>query len=503
MKKIFIVDDDAIITKVYRDMFEIEGYAVDSAADGEIAMDKLKSMRPDLVLLDLFLPKIPGIVILRHIRGEESTKTVPVIVFSNAYLAKMVEAAWKAGASSCLTKSDCTPEQLLETVQAAIGPGEPPPAPPPAAESPTPPATPEARTKAPDPAPPVAPASASAKPATPAAPSTAPAPAPPAPPPRTPAIPEPPAAVPPKPPAQSLPAATPSNEQPAPLPSPAPQFQTAAPTAPAPTLQHAPTPLRTAAPPAPTPLAPSPFSVADGSATPNPARNMYPEPPPPFPPEPPPQGYPPNQPQQQMPGQPQFGQSMMPPGYQQGYPQQQGMPGMPQQMQGMQSQVSRSKQVIHNLLRDSHRDKDPWRPDQAMEGCSLSNPPWDTPHNRAACPCSSTVTVSPAKACRSKCRVLSMDFQGLRSVMDNPFSPCSQPNNRWATASKRQCKATHSLSNPKASDREATDNALACSRDFSPAAHLAWSRRSVPTAAVPWRSRPSCARASSAPPRNS
>ncbi len=127
MKKIFIVDDDAIITKVYQDMFEMEGYAVESASDGEGALERLKTLRPDLVLLDLFLPKVPGIVVLRAIRGEEATKAVPVIVFSNAYLAKMVEAAWAAGASNCLTKSDCSPEQLLEAVQSAIGPGEAPP----------------------------------------------------------------------------------------------------------------------------------------------------------------------------------------------------------------------------------------------------------------------------------------------------------------------------------------------------------------------------------------
>ena len=343
MKKIFIVDDDAIITKVYQDMFEMEGYAVESASDGEIAMEKLKTMRPDLVLLDLFLPKVPGIVVLRNIRTGETTKDVPVIVFSNAYLAKMVEAAWKAGASNCLTKSDCTPEQLLEAVQGAIGPGAPGPnpgiAPPPATQALPNPAEPtetapeavppgggsDERTVAPEALVEPSEESPESRPAEDAALSFSEA------------------EVPPSPPSTEPQAALPD---PTPLPTfnPAPGPVSGAEGEPVPEVGAAPVsitkpvsqaPLTVEAPAFAPARDRSPGVPAAPASTPSPARPMFPDPQNQPPPEPPPQGYPPNQP---MPGMPQPGQPMAPPGYPPGYPQHQPMPGMqpgmPQQPMG-------------------------------------------------------------------------------------------------------------------------------------------------------------------------
>jgi CheY-like chemotaxis protein len=127
MKRIFIVDDDVITTNVYKAMFEGEGFYVDTAADGEIARDMLKTLRPDVVLLDLILPKVHGVEVLRYIRSEPAIKAVPVVVFSNAYLASMVKAAWAAGANMSLTKANCTPERLLEAIRTAMA-GSPTPA---------------------------------------------------------------------------------------------------------------------------------------------------------------------------------------------------------------------------------------------------------------------------------------------------------------------------------------------------------------------------------------
>src|SRR5258706_16052088 len=98
MKKLLIVDDDLTTTKIYQSMFEGAGFQVECAGDGESAIATLKKSRPDAVLLDLILPKIHGIEVLRFIRAEPALKTLPVIVFSNAYLASMIKAAWQAGA---------------------------------------------------------------------------------------------------------------------------------------------------------------------------------------------------------------------------------------------------------------------------------------------------------------------------------------------------------------------------------------------------------------------
>src|ERR1041384_4263767 len=124
MKKLLIVDDDVTTPRIYQTMFEEAGVETECALDGESAIAILKEKRPDAVLLDLILPKIHGIEVLRFIRGEARLKAIPVIVFSNAYLASMIKAAWQAGASMSLTKANCTPEKLVEAVRMALSRAE-------------------------------------------------------------------------------------------------------------------------------------------------------------------------------------------------------------------------------------------------------------------------------------------------------------------------------------------------------------------------------------------
>lgn len=108
-KQILIVEDDPIIADLYQRKFVLEGFAVELAGDGATAMESLKSRRPDVVLLDLQLPQVNGIEVLKFIRATPQLQTLPVIVFTNAYLGNLVQSAWKAGANKCLTKAICTP----------------------------------------------------------------------------------------------------------------------------------------------------------------------------------------------------------------------------------------------------------------------------------------------------------------------------------------------------------------------------------------------------------
>jgi DNA-binding response OmpR family regulator len=85
----------------------------------------LKTFRPDAVLLDLMLPKVNGIELMKQIRAEAGFQQTPVIVFSNTYLSNMVQDAWKAGATKCLSKANCTPKQIIEVVRQALNPPSP------------------------------------------------------------------------------------------------------------------------------------------------------------------------------------------------------------------------------------------------------------------------------------------------------------------------------------------------------------------------------------------
>src|SRR2546425_639641 len=108
MRTIMIIEDDPIIARIYQTKFEGEGFQVAVCADGGTSLAWLKRDTPDLVILDLMLPQVNGIELLNFIRDQPSTKDVPIIAFCNAYMRQLVEAAWKAGATQCLVKAECT-----------------------------------------------------------------------------------------------------------------------------------------------------------------------------------------------------------------------------------------------------------------------------------------------------------------------------------------------------------------------------------------------------------
>lgn len=121
MKKVLIIEDDQIVANIYRNRFAVEGYSVEVANDGEPGFELVKSFQPDAIILDLMLPGLSGVELMRMIRGEPGFEKVPLIVFSNTYLSNMVQDAWKAGATKCLSKANCTPRQVIDLVRSLIG----------------------------------------------------------------------------------------------------------------------------------------------------------------------------------------------------------------------------------------------------------------------------------------------------------------------------------------------------------------------------------------------
>src|SRR5437763_8666019 len=119
-KKILIVEDDQIVANIYRNKFSVEGYQVEVALDGQSGMEMLNSFRPDAVVLDLMLPKMTGVELMKQIRAQSDFEKLPVIVFSNTYLTNMVQEAWKAGATKCLSKANCTPKQVIDALRSTL-----------------------------------------------------------------------------------------------------------------------------------------------------------------------------------------------------------------------------------------------------------------------------------------------------------------------------------------------------------------------------------------------
>jgi len=121
MKKILIIEDDQLVANIYRNKLAVEGFQVEVALTGEDGCLQMVNDKPDVIILDLSLPKMTGIEVLKKIRSEALTEKIPVIVFSNTYLTRLVEEAWKSGATKCLSKSNCSPKEVLDAVRSTLG----------------------------------------------------------------------------------------------------------------------------------------------------------------------------------------------------------------------------------------------------------------------------------------------------------------------------------------------------------------------------------------------
>ena len=121
MKKILIIEDDQVVANVYRNKLTVEGYLAETAADGETGLRLLRTFKPQIVILDLMLPGISGVEVIKRIRQDLEFSKIPTVVFSNTYLTNLIQEAWRAGANKCLSKSNCTPKDMIEIVRGLIG----------------------------------------------------------------------------------------------------------------------------------------------------------------------------------------------------------------------------------------------------------------------------------------------------------------------------------------------------------------------------------------------
>ncbi len=117
MKTVLFVDDDPIVVAVYRKWLERNGLNVQVARDGLAALKYLADHTPDIVVLDLMMPNVNGIEVLKFMRTDRRLKHVPVVVFSNAYMTELAQEAMDAGANKSLPKAGCTPSLLIQCVR--------------------------------------------------------------------------------------------------------------------------------------------------------------------------------------------------------------------------------------------------------------------------------------------------------------------------------------------------------------------------------------------------
>jgi len=120
MKKILFIEDESALQKTFGEIFSQEGYEMISAIDGQIGLEMAKTKKPDLILLDLILPKVHGFEVLRQLKESPETKEIPVIILTNLEGIEDVDKAIGLGATTYLVKAQYTLEEVLEKVKKAL-----------------------------------------------------------------------------------------------------------------------------------------------------------------------------------------------------------------------------------------------------------------------------------------------------------------------------------------------------------------------------------------------
>lgn len=117
MAKVLLIDDDPLLARMYQAKFVIDGYQTETASDGEEGVAKAQSGKPNLILLDIMMPKMNGLDVLKKLKEEESTKKIPVILLTNLSTDTHVQEGLDLGAVAYLVKADYTPKEVVQKVK--------------------------------------------------------------------------------------------------------------------------------------------------------------------------------------------------------------------------------------------------------------------------------------------------------------------------------------------------------------------------------------------------
>jgi CheY-like chemotaxis protein len=120
-RTILVIEDDRYLRRSEEVMLRRHGDRVVSAEDGEAGLRMARELLPDLILLDLVMPKVQGFEVLRQLKADVATKDIPVIVLSNLSQDHDRAATLKAGASEYYVKANLTLDELADIVDRALG----------------------------------------------------------------------------------------------------------------------------------------------------------------------------------------------------------------------------------------------------------------------------------------------------------------------------------------------------------------------------------------------
>ncbi len=121
MPKVLLIEDDAMLSRMYQTKFQNDGYEVLCAFDGENGVSMAQNKKPDLILLDLMLPKIDGYEVLKRLKTNTATKKTPVVILTNLIVSDQdVNKAKNLGAIEYLVKSRLTAKEVIQVIKTIL-----------------------------------------------------------------------------------------------------------------------------------------------------------------------------------------------------------------------------------------------------------------------------------------------------------------------------------------------------------------------------------------------
>ncbi|MDD3190413.1 MAG: response regulator [Candidatus Pacebacteria bacterium] len=115
--KILIVEDDSYISDMYKIKLEEEGCSVHVAPDGENGLELADKVMPDIILLDVVMPKMDGFAVLQNLRGNEKFNNTPIVMLTNLGQKESVERGLKSGADDYIVKAHFTPSEVVSKIE--------------------------------------------------------------------------------------------------------------------------------------------------------------------------------------------------------------------------------------------------------------------------------------------------------------------------------------------------------------------------------------------------
>ena len=120
MVKVYIVEDDPLMSRMYEKIFTFENYEVELADNGKDALDNVVKINPDIILLDVMMPKMNGLQVLELLKSDSTTNKIPVIMLTNLTGQEDAQKAISKGAINYIVKSEHEPKEIVNMVKEVI-----------------------------------------------------------------------------------------------------------------------------------------------------------------------------------------------------------------------------------------------------------------------------------------------------------------------------------------------------------------------------------------------